>query len=107
MAIESLERGKRTPRVAILAVVIILDDQRAGGASPLEQREPPRQAHVDAKRKLMPRRDIDETKVAVSRVRHFHPLVVDAYADELRAMRLEPVGGSDVARRLHADAIPG
>jgi hypothetical protein len=60
--VEPLQRGQRPARVAILAVVIVLEDPDARALGPLQQRESPNQAHGDAERILVGGRDVRELR---------------------------------------------
>jgi hypothetical protein len=43
VGVERLERVEGEPRPAVLGVVVVLDDPRAGAARPFQQRDAPRQ----------------------------------------------------------------
>ncbi|MCG3160491.1 MAG: hypothetical protein JMDDDDMK_01560 [Acidobacteria bacterium] len=51
--IESLQGCERTPRVSVLAVVIVFDDPGGVALRPLDERQAARQTHRDAERELM------------------------------------------------------
>ena len=53
--VEALQRGDGLAFVAVLAVVIVFDDPRAGALSPFDQLQTARSAHGDAERKLVRR----------------------------------------------------
>src|SRR5262249_52993828 len=53
VGVETVEAGNGTRPVPELAVVVVFDDPRAGLARPVQQREPPAEAHMDAGRKLV------------------------------------------------------
>ena len=59
-AVQSLQGRHRPPRVAILAVVIVFENQHARFARPFQQRETAPQAHRHAQRELVCRSHIDE-----------------------------------------------
>ena len=67
--VETVQAGNGPRAEAELAVVVVLDDPRARGARPCQQRQPPRQAHGHAERKLMRWRDVGETRIAAPGVR--------------------------------------
>ena len=58
-AVEGGERGQRRPEVAELAVVVVLDDESVGAASPVEQLEACRDGKPPAERVLVARRHHD------------------------------------------------
>jgi hypothetical protein len=58
--VEPLEGGEGAARVPVLAVVVVLEDPGSTRARPLEEREPPVEAHRHAERVLMGRRDVDQ-----------------------------------------------
>src|SRR5688500_6099075 len=105
--IEALQRRHRTSGVAVLAVVVVFEDQRAGGAGPLQQFQPPRQRHGHSQRKLVRRSDVDQARTAQPPVRDFHPLVVERDGADFRSDALEHLGRSLIPRLLHADAVSG
>src|SRR5882672_4891331 len=62
-AIQSLQGGYRTPRVAVLAVVVVFENHYARFARPLEQCQPSPKTHGDTKRELMGGRDVDKFRL--------------------------------------------
>src|SRR6266513_2472808 len=61
--IETLQRSERATSITKLAVVIILDNPRVACPRPFEQCQTPRQAHRNAKRVLVRRRDVNEFRL--------------------------------------------
>src|SRR5690606_40787555 len=60
IAIEAVQAGDRSRTVAELAVVVVLDNPRAGPARPGEQFEPTGKAQWHPEWKLMRRRHVDD-----------------------------------------------
>src|SRR5260370_26031934 len=60
MGIQTLQRSERTPTIAECAVRITVQDPSAYTLGPIEQREPPCQAHGDAQGILMRWRHVDQ-----------------------------------------------
>src|SRR5258708_16493376 len=60
MGSQTLQRSERTPTIAELAVIVILQDPGASTLGPIEQGEPPCQAHGDAQGILMRWRHVDQ-----------------------------------------------
>ena len=98
--VEPLKGGQRLPRVAVLAVVIIFDDERPGRVRPFEQGEPPRIGHRGSKRKLVGRRDVDEAWSA-RLWGDGHPGVIDRYEPDASTRGREGAEGAGVAGILH------
>src|SRR5262249_2739387 len=64
--IEALERRNRATGVAILAVVVVLENPCSCAIGPFEKRHSPAHGHHWAQRKLMGRCDVDEFRTAAS-----------------------------------------
>jgi hypothetical protein len=103
--VEPLQRRNRTSRVAVFAVVVVFENQRAGAARPLQQFQPPRQRHGHPQRELMRRRGVDQSLVAQSARRQSHPLFVQRYRADLRADAFEHTGRALISGILDAHAI--
>src|SRR4029453_17937583 len=58
ISVETLQRRQRSREIAVLAVVIVLDDPGSGASRQVEQLEPARQTHGDAERTLVRGRDV-------------------------------------------------
>ncbi len=102
-AIEALHGGNRPPRVAIFAVVVVFENQRARSTCPLQQRKTAPQAHGDAQRELVCWSDVDETCMLPSLQAAFQveTLGVDGHAANLRTQRTKHHRRSRISRLLH------
>src|SRR4051794_5798677 len=84
----TVERGHRRAAVAILAVVVILDDHRAMRPRPLEQFPSSSRRKRDARRKLTRRRYIHESR-PIAELAADQPFFIDAHRPQPRAAGLE------------------
>src|SRR5947207_6163270 len=66
VSVESLQRCEWSPRVPVLAVVIVFDDESVGPFCPFEQRQAARKAHRNSKRKLVRWRYVNESRPLVA-----------------------------------------
>src|SRR5713101_3577920 len=64
--VEALQRCYRFAVVAILAVIVVLDDPRSGALGPVEELKTTRSAHRRSKRILVRRRNVSGTCLSAS-----------------------------------------
>ena len=78
MLIERLQRLDGPAAIAILAVVVVFENKRAGAIGPFEEFEAPPKRHQRTGRKLMRRRNRDDAVIAPARgeILDAHPVVV-------------------------------
>ncbi len=82
--VEAAQRLQRTPVEAVLAVVVVLDDQRPVALRPVQQLQAPLQAHRHAQRELVRRGDVDQLGVVRQQV-DAQPLGVHRHSAHLGA----------------------
>ena len=107
--VEPLERRERASRVAVLAVVVVLEDPRPARARPLEEREPAVQAHRHAERVLVRRRDVDQpgTGSVAGTPADVEPLRVHGDRGQADPRRDQGAARALVARILDPRRVPG
>ena len=109
LLVETLEGRQRPAAVAVLAVVIVLEDEGVGLARPLQELEPPGQAHDHAERILVRGRDAGEPGGG----REFaaggdaQPLVVDRYRRQAGTGGEQRAAHARVAGFLHPHRVAG
>ena len=103
---EPLDRAHRGAVVAVLGVVVVLDDDSAGACGPVDQRGAALRREHHAERELVRRRD--ERGVRGERLEHVHaqPGVVHRHRHDLQPVRGQLLAAGRVRRVLHPDAAP-
>ena len=105
--IQPLHRRDRPAGVAILAVVVILQDPCARLRRPCQERETPREAHGRAERKLVRGRDVDETRGTSTAARlDVDPLLVDRHGNQARTSPEQRPARAEVAGILDPGGVP-
>src|SRR5207244_526057 len=107
LAVEAGERLQRTAFVAILAVVVVLDDEGAASRGPVEELQPSRERQRDAGRELVRWRHVGEPRgwCAAASLRQTHPLIVDARRHQPGAGGFEHPARTEVMRLLDEHPI--
>ena len=104
-----VQRGQRRqgrPAVAVLAVVIVLDDPALPALGPGQQRQAPGQAHSDPGGVLVGRRHIGQPALGqLAQPRAIHALFIHRHAPELRPGHREGMPGGTVPWVFHSHAI--
>ncbi len=104
--VHAVQRGQRPDVVTELAVVVVLDDDRAAVARPGGQRLPPADREAAAERVLVRGGRIEQPQVAGKLVGDY-AVGVDAAGHDLRASPAQHLPGGRVARFFDADLVPG
>ena len=108
LPIQRRQGCQRRAAVAVLAVVVVLDDPAAGALGPGQQLQAPRQAHDHAGGVLMRRGHIGQP--TVRQLREFDAIqsfIVHRHAMQLGPRHREGQSGRAVPGILHRDAIAG
>ena len=105
--LQTLERGDGPPLVAVLAVVVVLEQDRPAPPCPPEQREAAGDAHRHAERVLVGRRDVDKPHALEPPPVDHQTLGVDPDRDEARPHGGEGAGSAAVTRILQAHPVSG
>ena len=98
-----LQGGHRRPVVAVLRVVVVLDDQRIGRGRPVEQLTAPPRGEHDPGRELVSGREQHRLQASARQVVHHQPVLVHWYRYRAQAPVGELVAGAARTRVLHGD----
>ena len=98
-----LQGGHRRPVVAVLRVVVVLDDQRIGRGGPVEQLTAPPRGERDPGRELVSGREQHRLQAGARQVVHHQPLLVHRYRYRAQAPVGELVAGPARTRVLDGD----
>ncbi|MNQ64176.1 hypothetical protein D3C85_785890 [compost metagenome] len=106
MLIHALQGVGGPALVAELAVVVILDDDRAQRVSPGQQGFTPSLAHGHAQGELVRGRDVDQPGAFGNR-RHLNAFAIDRHADHLGTVGGEQQAGRRIAGVFHGHQAAG
>ena len=108
LAIQCRQGRQGRTAVAVLAVVVILDDPTIVAFSPGQQLQPPREAHDHAGRVLMGRRDVGQPAVAQrTKRRAIKAIAIDRYTPHLGTGHGKRMPGGAVAGIFHRHDVAG
>jgi hypothetical protein len=106
-AIETLQRRHGPSFVAILAIVVVLEHDRASRTCPREERETTLDGHRDSERRLMTGRHVDEPGRgrATNAGSHVDAVLIDGHRDDPRLERVEDGARARVAGVFHPHLV--
>jgi len=107
--VEGVQRRQRPAGIAVLAVVVVLDDPGVGADGPVQEREAPPEAQGHAEGILV------RGEISTSRARglrrtprgNVDPLAVHRHRHEIQARRLERGAAGGIARLLRPGRLAG